>query len=114
MLKTLFPMSVAVRHFIQCYFCHQGQGIGEAIALRLAKDGLDVALNDIPGNLEKVKEVSEKIMSLGRKSSVHLADVSVEDQVKNMVEEVVKEHGGLDVVSIFRANSKTEILRPKF
>jgi NAD(P)-dependent dehydrogenase (short-subunit alcohol dehydrogenase family) len=73
--------------------------MGEAIALRLAQDGLDVALNDIPGNMEKVKSVSEKIVALGQKSSVHLADVSMEDQVKNMIDEVVKKHGGLDVVS---------------
>ncbi|KAF5341367.1 hypothetical protein D9758_012286 [Tetrapyrgos nigripes] len=86
-----------------------GQGIGEAIALRLAKDGLDIALNDIPGNLEKVKGVSEKIVALGRKSSIHLADVSLEDQVKNMVEEVVKEHGGLDVMI---ANAGIILIQP--
>jgi len=66
--------------------------------LRLAKDGLDVAVNDIAGNPENVTAVSEKIAAMGRKTSVHIADVSVEDQVKKMIEGVVESHGGLDVV----------------
>ncbi|THU83386.1 NAD(P)-binding protein [Dendrothele bispora CBS 962.96] len=75
-----------------------GQGIGEAIALRLAKDGLDVAVNDVQGNLEKVSALSKKIVDMGRKSSVHIADVSEEDQVARMIDNVVKEHGSLDVM----------------
>jgi len=64
----------------------------------LAKDGLDVAVNDIQGNLEKVTALSEKITAMGCKSSVHIADVSEEGQVANMIENVVKKHGSLDVV----------------
>ncbi|KAL0574809.1 hypothetical protein V5O48_007138 [Marasmius crinis-equi] len=76
-----------------------GQGIGRAIALQLAKDGFDVAVNDIPRNLDQLTAVSEEIKALGRSSSVHIADVSIEEQVKAMVENVVKEHKSLDVVS---------------
>ncbi|KAJ7097541.1 acetoin reductase family protein [Mycena epipterygia] len=74
------------------------QGIGKAIALRLADDGFDVAVNDIPGNAEKLSVVVEEIKAKGRESSAHLADVSVEGEVKAMVEEVVRVHGGLDVM----------------
>jgi short-subunit dehydrogenase involved in D-alanine esterification of teichoic acids len=74
-----------------------GQGVGRAIALRLADDGFDVAVNDIVvGELESLVE---EIKSKGRQSSIHIADVSMEDAVKKMVEDVVKEHGGLDIVS---------------
>jgi len=79
---------------------YSGQGIGEAIALRLAKDGLDVAVNDIAGNQEKLSAVSGKIAAMGRKTSVHIADGSVEDQVKKLIENVVQKHGGVDVVGL--------------
>ena len=74
-----------------------GQGIGRTIALRLADDGFDIAVNGVVvGELESLVE---QIKSKGRQSSIHIADVSMEDSVKKMVEDVVKEHGGLDVVS---------------
>ncbi|KAJ7097579.1 acetoin reductase family protein [Mycena epipterygia] len=75
-----------------------GQGIGKGIALRLAKDGFDVAVNDIPANAENLSKVVDEIKSTGRASSAHIADVSVEGEVKAMVEEVVRVYGGLDVM----------------
>jgi len=77
-----------------------GQGIGRAIALRLAKDGLHVALNDIPSKVDQLNAVSEEIRAVGpgRKSSVHTGDVSQEGDVKRMIEEVVEVYGGLDVM----------------
>lgn len=74
------------------------QGIGKAIALRLAEDGFDIAVNDIPQNSENLDKVVEEIKAKGRSSSAHLADVSVEEQVKEMVAEVVRVYDGLDVV----------------
>lgn len=76
-----------------------GQGIGKAIALRLARDGFDVVVNDIPTNEANANAVSDEIKNTGRQSSVQLADVSVEDQVEKMVDNVVRDHGGLDVVT---------------
>ncbi|KAJ7603890.1 acetoin reductase family protein [Mycena polygramma] len=74
------------------------QGIGKGIALRLASDGFDIAVNDIPLKADKVAELVKEIKAMGREASAHAGDVSVESQVKNMVEEVVKIHGGLDVM----------------
>ncbi|KAJ7931801.1 NAD-binding protein [Mycena leptocephala] len=74
------------------------QGIGKAIALRLADDGFDVAVNDIPANAQNLLEVVREIKAKGRVSSEHLADVSIEEQVKSMITEVARVHGGLDVV----------------
>ncbi|KAK7471938.1 hypothetical protein VKT23_000044 [Stygiomarasmius scandens] len=86
------------------------QGIGKAIALRLARDGLDVALNDVPSKLDQLNAVSNEIRtSLGRQSTVHTADVSKEEDIKRMFEEVVRMHGGLDVMI---ANAGIVIDRP--
>jgi NAD(P)-dependent dehydrogenase (short-subunit alcohol dehydrogenase family) len=75
------------------------QGIGRAIALRLADDGFDVAVNDIADS-EKLDTLVEEIKKKGRASSKCVGDVSQEASVKAMVEMVVKNHGGVDVVSV--------------
>ncbi|KAJ7097550.1 hypothetical protein C8R44DRAFT_889092 [Mycena epipterygia] len=74
------------------------QGIGRFIALRLADDRFDVAVNDISVNSEKLKSLVDEIQAKGRTSSMHIADISQEDQVKAMVEQAVQRHGGLDVM----------------
>ncbi|KAH7915523.1 NAD(P)-binding protein [Hygrophoropsis aurantiaca] len=81
-----------------------GQGIGRAIALRLASDGFDIALSDIHTNLTKLEAVAAEIRSesgdKGRITRVYTtpADVTIEDDVRAMVESTVQELGGLDVV----------------
>ncbi|KAJ7722884.1 NAD-binding protein [Mycena maculata] len=74
------------------------QGIGRAVALRLADDGFDVAVNDISANSEHLESLVEEIQKKGRASSKHIADVSQEEQVKEMVDGVVQTLGGLDVM----------------
>jgi len=75
-----------------------GQGIGRAISLRLADDGFDVAVNDIPSNRQNLESLVKEIESKGRKSIIVVADVTQEDQVKAMVDTTVKDLGGLDVM----------------
>ncbi|TFK66471.1 NAD-binding protein [Pluteus cervinus] len=76
------------------------QGIGREIALRLADDGFDVAVNDVDGKAEALALVQQEIRAKGRKTSTTtlLADVSKEDQVEKIIGDVVKEFGGLDVM----------------
>ncbi|KIJ16158.1 hypothetical protein PAXINDRAFT_11203 [Paxillus involutus ATCC 200175] len=74
------------------------QGIGRGIALRLAKDGYDIALNDIPSKHSQLRAVADDIDKSGRKALMFPADVTVDEQVKGMVQEVTKEFGGLDVM----------------
>ena len=45
-----------------------GQGIGRAIATRLARDGYDISIGDIPAAKEKVNAVLEEIRSYGRRA----------------------------------------------
>jgi meso-butanediol dehydrogenase / (S,S)-butanediol dehydrogenase / diacetyl reductase len=73
-----------------------GRGIGKAIALRLAKDGLDVVVNDI--NSKNVEQVAKEIQAMGRKALAVVADVSKKDEVYGMVDSVVKKFGKLDVM----------------
>lgn len=74
-------------------------GIGRAIALQLATDGLDVAVDDLPVHIEPlnalVQEIEEKF---GRKAVALTADVTKEDEVYAMVESTVNALGRLDVV----------------
>ncbi|KAF2120993.1 acetoin dehydrogenase-like protein [Lophiotrema nucula] len=76
-----------------------GRGIGKAIALRLAHDGFDLCLNDIPANKSIVDEVVDEVQSTySRKAIPYLADVSKLDQVEGMVEESTKQLGPLNVM----------------
>ena len=75
------------------------QGIGKAIALRLAADGFDIAVNDIPAGKEKLDALSREIVEKGGKTCILLGDVSVERDVEDMINAVVEQMGRLDVVS---------------
>jgi 3-oxoacyl-[acyl-carrier protein] reductase len=72
-------------------------GIGAAIAIGLAKEGANVALNFRKHDTE-AKQVAEDIVKMGRKGLVVQADVSNFDDAQKMVEQVVKEFGGLDIL----------------
>ena len=73
-----------------------GQGIGRAIALRLARDGADIALVDING--AKLDAVAAEVVALGRKASVFIADVSKREQVVAAVEHAHQALGGFDII----------------
>lgn len=77
------------------------QGIGKSIALRLAADGLDIAINDIPCKHGLLLALQAEILKehADQRCLVLTGDVTVEDDVKRTVEEVVEKLGGLDVVS---------------
>jgi meso-butanediol dehydrogenase / (S,S)-butanediol dehydrogenase / diacetyl reductase len=73
-----------------------GQGIGRAIALRLAKDGADIAIVDIKE--DKMDAVAQEVKALGRKATVFSADVSNIDQVYGAVDHTEEELGGFDIM----------------
>jgi NAD(P)-dependent dehydrogenase (short-subunit alcohol dehydrogenase family) len=78
------------------------QGIGYSIALRLANDGIDIALNDIREKAARLEEVVKEIELTGRRCIVVPGDVSKEEDVKEMVERTAEELGGVDIVSTMR------------
>ncbi len=71
-------------------------GIGEAVALGLARAGADVAVNYVT-HPETAEEVAHKIEALGRKAIVLKADVSKEDEVEKMFAAAVAQFGTLHV-----------------
>ena len=74
------------------------RGIGKSIALRLAKDGYDVCINDVEANKAGCEEVAKEIQGMGRKSCVAIADVSKLSEVEQMVQTSVKELGDLNTM----------------
>jgi len=75
------------------------QGIGKAIALRLAHDGLNVILNDIPSEEKRLNEVLTDISTTSTtKGHAVLGDMSVEKDVQNLVDTCVSHFGGVDVM----------------
>jgi meso-butanediol dehydrogenase / (S,S)-butanediol dehydrogenase / diacetyl reductase len=62
-----------------------GQGIGRAIALRLAPDGFDVAVNDLPRVQGAAAAVRKEIEVSGHRATVVLADDTDASQVSVMV-----------------------------
>lgn len=73
-----------------------GQGIGRAIALRLAKDGADIAIVDV--NEGKMKGVADEVKAVGRKATTFKADVSRRDNVYAAVDHAEEALGGFDVM----------------
>ncbi|KAF8637685.1 hypothetical protein AX16_010760 [Volvariella volvacea WC 439] len=74
------------------------RGLGRSIALRLAKDGFDIAVNDLPQSRAHLETLVQGVKDLGRRSAVVAADVTKEDEVRRMVDDAVKELGALDVM----------------
>ena len=81
-------------------------GIGRAIATRLAKEGADVAVNDITEHPYAADEtawhglpdVVQEIEAMGRRAISVVADVSDAKQVAEMVDKTVAHFGKIDIL----------------
>lgn len=73
-----------------------GGGIGRAIGLALAAAGRGIGLIDI--GAECLRDVAKEISALGGKVSVAKADVGDGDAVRDAVQRVASELGGLDIL----------------
>lgn len=72
-----------------------GTGIGRAIALLLAQSGVDIALN-YSRSEEDASKTCQEIKDLGVRCLTYKADVSHDEQVRQMVSKVVTDFGQLD------------------
>lgn len=73
-----------------------GRGIGRAIALALAAEGADIAVN--AAHLSSAEGTTEAIKKLGRRAIAIEADVSKAGQVDRMVGRVINELGGIHIL----------------
>ncbi|OQU98879.1 hypothetical protein CLAIMM_04592 [Cladophialophora immunda] len=73
------------------------RGIGKAIALRLAEDGMDIAVNDIESQRARLEEVKTEIEQIGRRAEAVIADVTSESEVERLIQTVVHCFGELNV-----------------
>jgi NAD(P)-dependent dehydrogenase (short-subunit alcohol dehydrogenase family) len=71
-------------------------GIGQFLSTGLAEAGADVVVAS--RSLEKLLPVTEKIMSLGRRSLAVPTDITQEPSVSSMVDQVVKKFGRIDIL----------------
>ena len=74
------------------------RGIGAAIALRLAEDGFDIALNDISEAMFEDNDIMEKIAAKGVKVQKFICDVSNYAQAEETVKAIKAEFGSIDVL----------------
>lgn len=72
-------------------------GIGKSVAIYLAQEGADVVINYVGGE-QAANEVVQTIRSKGGKAIAIQADVSKEDQVQAMFEQMLDEFGTIDIL----------------
>jgi 3-oxoacyl-[acyl-carrier protein] reductase len=73
-----------------------GRGIGKAIALELAKEGVHVGLMARSEN--ELKEVAQEIEKFGVKVAYASVDVSSLEQVEQAIDKITKEAGKADIL----------------
>jgi NAD(P)-dependent dehydrogenase (short-subunit alcohol dehydrogenase family) len=82
-------------------------GMGRAAAIAYAREGADVAINYLPAEEPDAKEVVALIKAEGRKAVAIPGDLRSEDFCKRLVEQAVKELGGLDILVSNAARQQT-------
>jgi NAD(P)-dependent dehydrogenase (short-subunit alcohol dehydrogenase family) len=71
-------------------------GFGKAISLTLAREGCDIAVNDL--NLDDAKKTAEAVKALGRKAIAIRGDVTQKSEVVEMVRKALAEFGRIDIL----------------
>jgi 3-oxoacyl-[acyl-carrier protein] reductase len=71
-------------------------GFGKAIALQLAQEGCDVAVNDL--DLEGAKKTAAEVMKLGRRSMALKGDVTSIPEWESMVKQIMDKFGRMDIL----------------
>ncbi|GAC1323566.1 MAG: SDR family oxidoreductase [Thermoleophilaceae bacterium] len=71
-------------------------GIGRELALKIGEAGGTVLL--VSRTREKLEEVAEEVERVGGTAHVHAADLSDLDEIERLAEEILAEHGGVDIL----------------
>lgn len=77
-----------------------GQGIGKAIALKLASEGADIIINyiDLGNNKEIAEGAKKEVEQYGVKCTLMAANVASFEETKDMFDAIKKEFGRLDIL----------------
>jgi NAD(P)-dependent dehydrogenase (short-subunit alcohol dehydrogenase family) len=79
-------------------------GMGRAIAVRLAKEGANLVVNDLKSNPKNssswsgLPDVVKEIETLGKKALSVEADVSVASQVNDMIQQTIQTFNKIDIL----------------
>ena len=73
------------------------RGIGRAIAIRLASLGADIVVN-YRSSIEEANTLKEELSALGIKVLLVKADVSIEEEAKNLIEKAKDNFGKVDIL----------------
>ena len=74
-----------------------GRGIGRAIAIALAENGMNVVVN-YNGSADKAEETAEIIRGMGVKAVAYQCNVADFEECKKMIDDVIAEFGRIDVL----------------
>lgn len=72
------------------------QGIGEAVALAMAKEGADIML--VSRSISENDQVVKDVLSTGRRALVMQVDVASREQVQQMVDRTMEAFGRVDIL----------------
>src|SRR5436190_16399061 len=87
------------------------RGIGEAIALRLAEQGANIAFTYVSeSSAEKAKALEQKIITSGVKGKAYRSNAGNFQECESLVNEVLKEFGSVDVCVNNAGISKDNLL----
>ena len=73
------------------------RGIGRAIAIELAKNGANIAIN-YNANLKAAEETQKLVNKTGVKSAIIRANVSKEKSIKSLIQKTEKKLGPIDLL----------------
>jgi len=81
-------------------------GIGRAAAIAFAREGADVAINFLPDEIDDANEVIGYIEKAGTRGYALSGDISEEKTCRSIVEQAIKQLGGLDILVINAARQQ--------
>ena len=83
-----------------------GQGLGKAVALRLASEGADIVVAEY--NADTASQAADEIRALGRKALPYPIDLSDVTRVQPLVDRAVSEFGHIDILINNAGRSQTK------
>lgn len=72
------------------------KGMGRATALKFAKEGCDLVVNDL--RLEDARKTADEVTALGRRALAVAADISNSTEVQAMVAQAIAKFGRIDIL----------------